>query len=76
MIEVRTAVEADVEGIRDVFLAVYGDDYSHPEFYDETLVKKMVFDDDTLLLVAEEKETGTVLGTASVLLQMGTHVDL
>ena len=76
MIVIREAIESDVMQIREVFLAVYGKSYSHPQFYKPELLKKMVFADDTLLLVAEESETGQIAGTASVLLEMGAHADL
>ncbi len=76
MIEVREAQEADVEQIRQVFLAIYGQDYSHPQFYDAQLIKKMLYSDDTILVVAADTENGQILGTASVLLEMGAHSDL
>ncbi len=76
MIIVRDATESDVEQIREVFLAIYGKDYSHPQFYEIPLLKKMVYSDDIILLVAEEQESGRVLGAASVLLSMGGHADL
>ncbi|MCP3867609.1 MAG: GNAT family N-acetyltransferase [Gammaproteobacteria bacterium] len=76
MIRIRDATESDVEQIRDVFLAIYGEDYSHPQFYDIPLLKKMVYSDDIILLVAEDLENGSILGTASVLLSMGGQSDL
>ncbi len=76
MILIREAIETDAEAIRDIFLAVYGEDYSHPQFYDPHWIRKMVFCDDTLLLVAEDTETKQVLGTSSVLLEVGSHADL
>ena len=76
MIRVRDATEADVEHIRDVFLAIYGRDYSHPQFYEIPLLKKMVYSDDVILVVAEEEGSGRILGAASVLLSMGAHADL
>jgi len=76
MIRVRDASEADVESIRDIFLAIYGKSYSHPQFYEIPLLKKMVYSDDVILLVAEDEETGRLLGAASVLLSMGAHADL
>lgn len=76
MIRVREATEADVEQIRDVFRSTYGDDYAYPQYYDPQQLKKMIFDDDTLILVAEEIETGRIAGTASVLLQVGAYADL
>ncbi|HEC17441.1 MAG TPA: GNAT family N-acetyltransferase [Sedimenticola sp.] len=76
MILIREAKESDVTQIREVFAAVYGEDYSHPQYYDPQLLKKMVFADDTLLLVAEDTEKRRIVGTASVLLEMGGHADL
>ncbi len=76
MIIIREAIESDVPQIREVFLAVYGKDYSHPQYYDPKLLKKMVFADDTLLLVAKDTDKKKIMGTASVLLEMGAHADL
>jgi len=76
MIIVREALESDVPQIREVFLAVYGKDYSHPQYYDPKLLKKMVFADDTLLLVAKDTDKKKIVGTGSVLLEMGAHADL
>ena len=76
MIRVREAREEDVGQIREVFLAVYGTDYPHRELYDELWLKRSVFTDDALILVAEETESGKVVGTASVLFDFGAHSDL
>ena len=76
MIEVREAREGDVGDIREIFHACYGDDYTFPEFYNEEFLKKLVFGDDTLLLVAEDTDTGKVLGTASIVLEVGQFTDL
>lgn len=76
MIRIREAEESDAEGIREVFLAIYENDYSHPQFYDIQSIKKMVYSDDTVILVAEDTETKRVVGTASVLLKMGANSDL
>ena len=76
MIIIREAIETDVTQIREVFLAVYGKSYSHPQFYKNELLKKMIFADDTLLLVAEDTESKHIVGTASVLLEIGAHADL
>jgi GNAT superfamily N-acetyltransferase len=75
-IRVRNASEKDVEQIRDVYLATYGQDYAYPQFYDVYQLKKMAFSDDTVLLVAEDVQTGGILGTASVLLEIGAYADL
>ena len=76
MIRVREAREEDVGQIREIFLAVYGDDYPHHEVYDELWLKRSVFTDDVLILVAEDMKTGRVIGTASVLFDFGAHSDL
>ncbi len=73
---VREATDNDVAQIRDTFLAVYGQDYAHPQYYDLNLLKKMVYADDTLLLVAEDTTDGRIVGTASVVLETGAHADL
>ncbi len=76
MIRVREAAEADVEGIREVFRSCYGESYAYPQYYDPHVLKKMVFDSDTLLLVAEDTDKQAILGTASVILDLGAHGDL
>jgi len=73
---VREATEADIEPIRELFLAVYGQDYAHPQFYDPQLLKRMVYSHDTLLLVAVDETSSKVLGTSSILFDMGGHTDL
>jgi len=76
VIRVREAREEDVGQIREIFLAVYGTDYPHRELYDELWLKRSVFTDDALILVAEDTEAGRVVGTASVLFDFGAHSDL
>ncbi|MFO0702036.1 MAG: GNAT family N-acetyltransferase [Nitrospira sp.] len=76
MIRVREAREEDVGQIREIFLAVYGTDYPHRELYDELWLKRSVFTDDALILVAEDTDSGRVVGTASVLFDCGAHSDL
>lgn len=76
MITVREAIESDVEGIRDLFLAAYGQHYAYPEYYDISVLKGMVFDEDTLFLVAEDDDNGRILGTASVIFDLGEYGDL
>ncbi len=73
---VREADEADATHISAIFRATYGDDYAYPEFYDEKLLKKMIFSDDTIVLVAERTEDGLILGTASVVMDVGAFSDL
>jgi N-acetylglutamate synthase-like GNAT family acetyltransferase len=76
MITVREATPQDVPAIRDIYLASYGTDYSDPRYYEEQQLTKFVYSDDTLVLVAEERETRRVIGTASVILSIGAYADL
>ena len=76
MISVREATDRDVAAIREIFLASYGNDYTDSRYYDEALLTRLVYSDDSLLLVAEDTETGEVVGTASVELEVGAHSDL
>jgi GNAT superfamily N-acetyltransferase len=76
MIIVREAAGRDVAEIREIFLASYGTDYTDPRYYDDALLTRLVYSDDSLLLVAEDTETGKVVGTASVDLEVGAHSDL
>lgn len=84
MIVVREATEDDVGGIRDLFFATYDDDYTYKDFYDEQALKRIIWGDDTLLLVAydtgpgtgSDTGTGRLVGTASVLLEVGAYSDL
>ena len=76
MIIVREATSADVPAITEIFQACYGTAYSDSRFYDPTALNKMVISDDTLMLVAEDQDTGKILGTASVILEVGAYADL
>lgn len=71
---IRDASEADVDAIRDLFVRVYGEDYPFPGFYDTHWLKKSVFDDDTVFLVAEVE--GCIVATGSVMLDAGDYDDL
>lgn len=73
---VRDADEADAPHVSAIFRATYGDDYVYPQFYDEKRLKKMIYDDDTVMLVAERREDGKILGTASVVMEVGAFTDL
>lgn len=73
-VRVREAEERDVDAVRDLFVEAYGDEYPFKEFYDTAWLKKAVFDDATLFLVAEDG--GRVVGTVSVLLSSGDLDDL
>ncbi len=76
MIEVRDARAGDVAAIRDIFQACYGHDYPCSEFYDLEELTRLVYSDHQLLLVAEDVESRRILGTASVVLQIGAFSDL
>ena len=51
MIRVRLAEEQDLPQIRETFIAVYGLDYPYKEFYDETWLKRSIYNDHVLMLV-------------------------
>jgi ribosomal protein S18 acetylase RimI-like enzyme len=76
MITIREATGQDVAAIREIFQATYGTDYTDPRYYDDALLTRLVYSDDSLLLVAEDIETEKVVGTASVDLEVGAHSDL
>ena len=76
MISIRSTEERDILQIRETFLAVYGEDYPHQEFCDEKWLKRSLFNDHGLILVAEDPETGRIVGTASVLFEFRAHSDL
>lgn len=72
---VRDIDEYDVERVIAIYRAVYGDDFPFQDFYDARWVKKGVFDDDIVWLVAEDHK-GNVVGTAAVMLNAGDADDL
>lgn len=76
MITVREATGQDVAAIREIFLASYGTDYTDPRYYDDALLTRLAYSEDSVLLVAEDTETGHIMGTASVDLEVGAHSDL
>jgi CRP/FNR family cyclic AMP-dependent transcriptional regulator len=76
MLRIRPAREEDVGQIRDIFIAVYQNDYPYQGVYDALWLKRSVLSDDALVMVAEESDTGRIVGTASVLFDIGAHSDL
>lgn len=74
-IGIREAAGSDAEAIREIFLACYGRHY-FSQYYDIHQLKKLIYSDDTLLLVAEDLASGAVVGTASVILEIGADSDL
>ncbi len=76
MITIREATGRDVPAIRETFLACYGTYYTDPRIYNELQLTRLVYSDSSLVLVAEEDETGRIVGTASVDLEVGAYSDL
>ena len=76
MIRIREATDADVQAVREIFVASYGPHYAYPQYYDCGSLRRMVYADDTVLLVAEDDDSKQVLGTASVVLECSAHADL
>lgn len=74
MIVVREANRDDAPEISRIFRACYGKDYAYPQFYDLELLTKMIYTDDTVILVAEDEDTGELLGTASAIASKHTRV--
>src|SRR6516165_6863555 len=76
MIDIRIARPADVAAIRAIFQACYGSDYPYAQFYDLEALTRLVYSDHQLLLVAEDTVSHQILGTASVVLEVGAFSDL
>lgn len=76
MIEIREATDADAGAIRDIIVASYADAYAYEAFYDEQRLKRLIFSENTEMLVAEDTAGGKVIGTASVALESGAYTDL
>lgn len=75
-IKVRNAHERDVDELRGIFAAVYTQNYPFEGFDDRDWLLGAVYRDDIAMLVAEEVATGKLLGTASVVFDLGTASDL
>jgi GNAT superfamily N-acetyltransferase len=73
---IREAVEQDAAAIGAIFHEVYGEDYPYLEYYEETQLKKLIFSDDTIMVVAEDTKQKHICGTASIILQKGAYSDL
>jgi GNAT superfamily N-acetyltransferase len=76
VISIREARDTDVEGIIEIYLATYGEDYAYPQYYEEFEIKKLIFSDETLMLVAEDSSEHRIVGTASVILEVGAYTDM
>lgn len=75
-IVIREAVAGEAAQIADLYRAVYGLGYVHARFYDTYEIQKMIFDDDTLMLVAKDTASGRLVGAGSVIFTMGALSDL
>ncbi len=74
MATIREARDRDAEPLRDLFVRVYGEDYPYPGFYDTEWIKKAVYDDFNLFLVAEAD--GELVASGTVILNAGGLNDL
>jgi GNAT superfamily N-acetyltransferase len=74
--QVRVARVADAPAIRNIFVETYGGYYPFEEYYDVEALTRIILGEGSIILVCEEEGTGRVLGTASVLLDIGAHSDL
>jgi len=75
-IDIREATLADADGVRDVFVDSYGSSYTYPEFYELDALRRVILGEDTLMLVAEDKKSKKIVGTGSVMLEIGAYSDL
>ena len=74
-VEIRPAAEGDVLAIQSLFAVCYGDRYSHPEFVSTEYLRKMIYSDNSLVLVGEDS-SGDIVATASVVIDVGAYADL
>ncbi len=73
-IHVRPVTEADLPAVRDLFYESYGEEYPYKEFYDDAWLKRSIYQDSYLFLLAEMGKD--VVGTASVYFEVGAYSDL
>lgn len=71
---VRRARDEDVAAVKRLFINSYGHVYPYKEFYDDYWLKKTVYNDNYLFLVAEID--GRIVGTASLRFDAGNFTDL
>jgi CRP-like cAMP-binding protein/GNAT superfamily N-acetyltransferase len=75
-IQVRQAREDDIEAIRHIFVDAYGPTYPYRDFYDQNWLRRAVYGDDLVMVVAQEGDGGPLVGTGSVIFSIGVHSDL
>jgi ribosomal protein S18 acetylase RimI-like enzyme len=76
MITVREATGGDIPAITEIFHASYGEHHTDTRYYDQDALTKLVYSDDTVILIAEDQQSGRIVGTASVILEVGAFADL
>ena len=75
-IVVRDAVETDAEALSDLFALVYAGAYPFTDFLDRDWLLRSLYRDDVHVIVAEDEADGRLLGTGSVVFDLGTDSDL
>lgn len=73
-VNVRQVTEADLPFVRELFYRSYGEEYPYKEFYNDEWLKRSIYQDSYLFLLAEVN--GRVVGTASVYYEVGAYSDL
>lgn len=73
-VHVRQVTETDLPAIRDLFYRSYGEEYPYKEFYSDEWLKRSIYRDSYLFLLAEVN--GRIAGTASVYFEVGAYSDL
>ncbi|MEM7331219.1 MAG: GNAT family N-acetyltransferase [Chloroflexota bacterium] len=71
---VRQVSEADLPALRELFYTSYGENYPYKEFYSDEWLKRSIYQDSYLFLLAELN--GRIAGTASVYFEVGAYSDL
>lgn len=71
---VRAVTESDLPELRTLFYESYGETYPYKEFYSDEWLKRSIYQDSYLFLLAELH--GRVVGTASVYFEVGAYSDL
>ncbi len=73
-VNVRPVTEDDLPAVRDLFYRSYGEEYPYKEFYNDEWLKRSIYQDSYLFLLAEQGSK--VVGTASVYFEVGAYADL
>jgi GNAT superfamily N-acetyltransferase/uncharacterized protein YneF (UPF0154 family) len=73
-IQVRPVQEDDLSAVRELFYLSYGEEYPYKEFYSDEWLKRSIYQDRYLFLLAEID--GRIVGTASVYFEVGAYADL